>query len=81
MTLRINFLGPLGILVSRWILAPMYRLFFRDIPETKVLFDIDCMIQDGQAFDCSSVPDELLARSWIPSYYREPAGEVCAQRA
>jgi hypothetical protein len=46
----------------------MFRLFFKDIPEAKYLFDVDQMIQEGLAFDYNSVRPELLARSWVPSY-------------
>jgi len=67
---RRNFLGPIGLRVARWMVKPMYRLFFRDIPEAKHLFDIDQMVKDGEAFDYSTVSLELLKRSWIPSYCR-----------
>jgi hypothetical protein len=78
---RRNFLGPVGIRISRWMLAPMSRLFFRDIPETKFLFDVNRMIRDGQTFDYSGVPDDLLARSWVPSYCRQAAPHGAAQPA
>jgi hypothetical protein len=48
--------------------VPMYRLFFRDIPETKYLFDVDQMVRDGLAFDYAIIPPEILERSWVPSY-------------
>jgi hypothetical protein len=67
---RRNFLGPIGLRVARWILKPMYRLFFRDIPETKHLFDIEKMVQDGAAFDYSTISRDILQRSWVPSYCR-----------
>ena len=50
--------------------GPLYRLFFRDIPEAKHLFNIDQMVKDGLAFDYKGVPQELLQRSWVPSYCR-----------
>lgn len=67
---RRNFIGRLGIRMARWMVSPLYRLFFNDIPEAKLLFDIDQMVKDGLAFDYSSIPSELLTRSWIPSYCR-----------
>jgi hypothetical protein len=67
---RRNFLGPAGIRAARRMVAPMYRLFFRDIPETKYLFDVDQMVREGLAFDYGIVPPEVLARSWVPSYCR-----------
>jgi hypothetical protein len=65
---RRNFIGPLGLRVSRAMVEPMYRAFFRDIPESKLLFDIDQMIRDGKAFDYSTMPADVVQRSWIPSY-------------
>lgn len=65
---RRNFIGPIGIKVARWMVGPLYRLFFNDIPEAKQLFDIDQMIRDGRAFDYNNVSQDLLARSWVPSY-------------
>jgi hypothetical protein len=50
--------------------APLFRAFLRDIPESKQLFDVDRMIRDGLTFDYSGLPDDLLARTWIPSYCR-----------
>ncbi len=67
---RRNFIGPIGIRAARWMVGPMYRLFFRDIPEAQHLFDVGQMVKDGLAFDYSGVPPEVLARSWIPSYCR-----------
>jgi len=65
---RRNFIGPIGMRISRAMVGPMYRAFFRDIPESKLLFDIDQMIRDGKAFDYSTIPADVLERSWIPSY-------------
>ncbi len=65
---RRNFIGPLGIRMARWMVSPLYRMFFNDIPEAKLLFNIDRMVEDGLAFDYTSIPSELLARSWIPTY-------------
>lgn len=65
---RRNFIGPLGIMVSKTLIRPFYSLFFRDIPEIGYLFDVDQMIDDGIAFDFNSLPDNMAERSWIPSY-------------
>ena len=67
---RRNFLGPLGLRAARLMLQSMYRAFFRDIPETPLLFDVGRMVRDGQAFDYSSIAPEMLANSWVPSYCR-----------
>jgi hypothetical protein len=65
---RRNFLGPLGLRAARFMLEPMYRAFFRDIPETTLLFDVEQMIGDGKMFDYSTITPEMLAKSWVPSY-------------
>ncbi len=65
---RRNFMGSLGLWVSKWMVEPMYRMFFRDIPEAKYLFDIDRMVADGKAFNYSSIPAHIFGRSWVPSY-------------
>jgi hypothetical protein len=65
---RRNFIGSLGIRMSRWMVNPLYRAFFNDIPESKYLLNVDQMIKDGVAFNYSSIPARLLERSWIPSY-------------
>jgi hypothetical protein len=51
-------------------LEPMYRAFFRDIPETRLLFDVERMVRDGKTFDYSSIAPEMIAKSWVPSYCR-----------
>jgi hypothetical protein len=51
-------------------LKSMYRAFFRDIPETKLLFDVEKMVKDGRAFDYSTIAPEMIKRSWVPSYCR-----------
>jgi hypothetical protein len=28
------------------------------------------MVRDGQSFDYSVIPDEMIRRSWVPSYCR-----------
>ena len=65
---RRNFIGNLGMKVSKLLVKPFYKLFYNDIPETKLLFNIDQMIQDGLAFDFNSLPEYMIKRSWIPSY-------------
>lgn len=65
---RRNFIGPLGMKISKALVRPFYTLFFNDIPEIKQLFNIDRMIEDGVAFDFNELPDYMIARSWIPSY-------------
>jgi hypothetical protein len=67
---RRNFLGPLGVHAARGLIGPMYRLFFRGLPETRLLFDFGQMIEDGKAFDYSAVPAEVIRHSWLPSYCR-----------
>jgi len=68
---RRNFLGPLGLRAARLMVAPMYRAFFRDIPETPLLFDVEQMMADGQGFDYSTIAPEMLGQSWVPSYCRK----------
>jgi hypothetical protein len=65
---RRNFLGPLGLRAARRMLEPMYRAFFRDIPETRLLFDVERMVRDGKTFDYSSIAPEMIGKSWVPSY-------------
>ena len=65
---RRNFIGPLGIKAARRMVGPLYRAFFRDIPEARLLLDVDQMIRDGLAFDYNHVSPELLERSWVPTY-------------
>jgi len=65
---RRNFVGPIGIKVSKWLVKPFYTMFFNDIPEVGQLFDVERMIKDGVAFDFNELPDYMIERSWIPSY-------------
>jgi len=65
---RRNFLGPLGVRAARRMVESMYRAFFRGIPETTRLFDVEQMVRDGKAFDYSTIAPEMLERSWVPSY-------------
>ena len=69
---RRNFIGPLGMKVSKALVKPFYTLFFNDIPEIKKLFNIEQMIEDGLAFDFNKLPNHMIERSWIPSYCRAP---------
>jgi hypothetical protein len=65
---RRNFIGPIGIKVSEFLVSPFYKMFFNDMPEFDHLFDVQQMIKDGQAFDFNNVPEHMIERSWIPSY-------------
>ena len=65
---RRNFLGPLGLRAAHATVESMYRAFFRDIPETKLLFNVEQMVQDGKAFDYSTIAPEMIEKSWVPSY-------------
>jgi hypothetical protein len=65
---RRNFLGPLGLRAAQVMVEPMYRAFFRDIPETKLLFNVGQMVQGGKAFDYSTIAPEMIEKSWVPSY-------------
>ena len=67
---RRNFLGPLGLRAAHRMLEPMYRAFFRDIPETRLLFNVEQMVRDGTTFDYSSIAPEMIEKSWVPSYCR-----------
>lgn len=68
---RRNFLGPLGTRVAQWIVEPLFRMFFRDIPEIALLFDVEQMIRDAQDFDYSTIAPEMMERTWVPSYCRD----------
>ncbi len=65
---RRNFIGPIGMKISKWMVRPLYTLFFNDIPEVGQLFDVKQMVNDGEAFDFNEVPDYMIERTWIPSY-------------
>jgi hypothetical protein len=65
---RRNFIGTVGLRVSRRMVAPMFRAFYRDIPESRLMFDIDRMIEQAEAFDYGIMPADVIAKSWIPSY-------------
>ena len=65
---RRNFVGSIGIKVSKWLVKPFYTMFFNDIPEVGLLFDVEQMIKDGERFDFNDLPEHIVERSWIPSY-------------
>jgi len=65
---RRNFIGPIGMKVSKWLVKPFYTLFFNDIPEVGQLFNVEQMIKDGIAFDFNELPEYMIERSWVPSY-------------
>lgn len=65
---RRNFIGAIGMEISKWLVKPFYTLFFNDIPEVGQLFDVKQMIKDGENFDFNSLPNYMIERSWIPSY-------------
>jgi hypothetical protein len=65
---RRNFIGAIGMKVSKWLVKPFYTLFFNDIPEVGLLFNVQQMIKDGESFDFNELPEYMIERSWIPSY-------------
>jgi hypothetical protein len=65
---RRNYLGAIAIRVARRLLSAMIRSYFADIPEIKLLFNIDKMVQDAQQFDYNLLSPRILERIWIPSY-------------
>lgn len=69
---RRNFLGPMGLRAAHLMVESMYRAFFRDIPETKLLFNVEQMVQGGKAFDYSTIAPEMIEKSWVPSYCKAP---------
>lgn len=70
--LRRNFLGTLAVQVAYGLVAPMIRLFFRDIPESRDVCDIDRMVRRAQQFDYSGFAPTILHQSWVPSYCQVP---------
>jgi len=67
---RRNFIGPIGMKVSKMLVKPFYTMFFNDIPEVVELFDVPVMIKDGLEFDFNQLPEHMIEKSWIPSYCR-----------
>ena len=53
---RRNFIGAVGIRISKALVTPFYTLFFNDIPEIGHLFDVRQMINDGISFDFNDLP-------------------------
>jgi hypothetical protein len=66
--LQENFIGPLGMQFSKWLVKPFYTMFFNDIPEVDILFDVKQMIKDGESFDFNQLPDYIIEKSSIPTY-------------
>ncbi len=67
---RRNFIGPIGMAASQRMIAPMFRMFYRDLPESEHLLDVDMMIEEATAFDYSAMEPDVIAASWVPSYCR-----------
>jgi hypothetical protein len=67
---RRNFIGPLGIHAAYAMVGPMFRAFYRDLPEAKHIFDINRMVREAKAFDYGTMPADVLAAAWVPSYCR-----------
>ena len=53
---RRNFIGAVGIRISKALVKPFYTQFFKDIPEIGHLFDVKQMIKDGVSFDFNDLP-------------------------
>ncbi|WP_347989732.1 hypothetical protein [Methylomonas sp. AM2-LC] len=70
---RRNYIGDFGIKVSAWITPPLFKMFFHDIPETKLFFNIDNMIKEALVFDYKEIPTPLMEKTWVPSYCVVPA--------
>lgn len=84
---RHNYLGPLGLKISLWLKPPLFRMFFNDIPETRLLFDLDSMIQEALDFDYREIPETLMKKpgclvilsqasklNWRPQFFRAGMG-------
>jgi hypothetical protein len=70
---RRNFLSPRGVRLAKWMVRPMFRAFFRGIPESRYLFNVERMIANALAFDYNDMRPDLLQRSWVPTYC-QPGG-------
>ena len=66
--LRRNFLGPRAVQVAQRLVAPIIRLFFRTIPESRYVCHMDRMVRRAQHFDYRGLAPTLLQRGWVPSY-------------
>ncbi len=73
---RRNYIGPVGIRVAKYLVKPVYTLFFKDITEIGELMDVKKMIQDGLAFDFNQLLDYRVELRWISSYCQIQA-ETC----
>ncbi len=71
---RRNFIGPIGTIYAKWIVRPLFRAFFHEIPESALLFDVNRMIEDGLAFDYKLVAREMVEKSWVPTYCTASVG-------
>jgi hypothetical protein len=69
---RRNYIGDFGIKMSRRMVGPIFKAFFKDIPESAYLLNVEQMIREAKAFDYNHVNPDLLSRSWIPSYLQNP---------
>jgi hypothetical protein len=65
---RRNFIGPIGLRIAEKMVEPMFRAFYKDIPESSRLFDIEQMIEDAKKFDYSTMRPDVIEKSWIPTY-------------
>lgn len=65
---RRKFIGSIGIKVFKWLVKPFYTMFFNDIPEVGLLFDVEQMIKDDKEFDFNQLLQRIVQHSWMPSY-------------
>jgi hypothetical protein len=65
---RRSFLGNTGVTLARKVLPGMMRQFFADIPEIKVILDVNQMVQEALRFDYSGIDSAITERAWIPAY-------------
>ena len=65
---RRNFIGPIGIRGSRRWSARCSGASTGTCPSRSLLFDIDRMVREAKAFDYSTMPPDVVAKSWTPSY-------------
>lgn len=65
---RRNFMGPISNWIAKRMIGPLFKAFFRDIPEAAHLLDVNQMIREAKAFDYSKVSAHLMERTWVPSY-------------
>jgi hypothetical protein len=65
---RRSFLGHGGVMFARRVLPVMMRRFFADIPEAKMILDVDLMAREALTFDYSGIDAAITERAWIPAY-------------